>query len=113
MSMRKILRGIAKAEMKKAGMDHINRKMRGNTWRRVVNAWPTDVRTDKPMRHDYIGMKDQKTPDHRFNRGCRLFIYAAKFGDVPPRKRFDKQTGKWYYGPRKTLGKVVAVNEAG
>lgn len=112
MSMRKILRHLAKANMERSGMNRINRKMKDNTWRRVTGAWPLEADTGKRMGHGYHGRKDNKI-EHKIGHGNKQFVYDLRFGNPPPRKRFNKQTGQWYYGPRKTLGKVVAVNEAG
>ena len=54
--MRKILRNMAKAQMKKMGADKINKRMRYN-WRRVVGAYPTDVMTGEKIKEDYHGAR--------------------------------------------------------
>lgn len=88
-------------------MDKINRRMGGNTWRRVINAWPTNLENGKEMRHDHYGRKDNRESQrHDHGMGRKLFVYNMKFGDTPPRRHFNKETGKYYYG-RKDLGKVV------
>ena len=111
MSMRKILRRMAKSNMRRAGMDKINRKMKANTWRRVVGAWPDDVETGKEMSHSHVGRKDNhkaRREDHGMGR--KHFVYNVRFGNPPPRRRFNKETGKWgyKYGPKKELGGVVS-----
>ena len=83
--MRKILRNMAKAQMKKTGVDNINMRMRYH-WRRIVGAYPTDVVTGEKMKPDYHGHKEYR-PGTYMNH---LFHYDWRFikDTVPqPKKR--------------------------
>ena len=81
--MRKILRNMAKAQMKKMGVDKINKRMRGN-WRRVVNAYPTDTMTGEKMRDGYHGRKKYRPVSYTNH----LFFYNWRF------VKSDKAPGK-------------------
>ena len=71
--MRKILRRMAKAAMARQGVDHVNKRMRLN-WRRVVNAYPEDCLTGKPISKQYVGEKK-----HQSRYTNHLFVYRAGF----------------------------------
>lgn len=61
--MRKLLRKMAKAEMKRRGSAHINRQMAVGRWREFVGAYPTNIITGKKMAKNYHGNKRFK-PGH-------------------------------------------------
>ena len=80
--MRKILRNMAKAKMKEMGVDKINKRMRGN-WRRVINAYPTDIMTGEKMRDGYHGRKKYRPVSYTNH----LFHYNWKFQPIPESKK--------------------------
>lgn len=55
---------MAKAQMKKMGVDKINRRVSGN-WRRIVGAYPVDTMTGERMKADYRGRKKYKKGSYR------------------------------------------------
>ena len=73
--MRKLLRSMAKAQMKKTGMNKINKRMRYN-WRRIIGAYPTDVITGEMMAKNYHGSKEYQKGSY----SNHLFFYNWKFG---------------------------------
>ena len=85
MSMRKILRGIAKAKMKRGGVERINRKMSDN-WRKIAGARPIDLDTGKRVDVEFQARKKK----HGRYEPCR-FVYDMRFGPVPPRTKHRKQ----------------------
>lgn len=80
--MRKLLRSMAKAQMKKMGADKINKRMRHN-WRRVLDAYPIDTMTGERMKEGYRGRKEYR-PGTYMNH---LFHYDWKFQSVPAGKK--------------------------
>ena len=76
--MRKLLRSIAKAQMKRMGADKINKRMRHN-WRRIIGAYPTDVMTGKEMAKDYHGRKEYRKGSY----SNHLFFYNWRFLLIP------------------------------
>lgn len=82
--MRKLLRSMAKAQMKKMGADKINKRMRYN-WRRVVGAYPIDTMTGEKMREDYHGRKEYRPGTY----SNHLFFYNWRFikSDKAPGKK--------------------------
>lgn len=81
--MRKILRNMAKAQMKKMGVNKVNKRMRGN-WRQVVNAYPVDVGTGEQVKKTYYGRKKYRSGSYTGH----LLRYNWKFQQVAvPKKR--------------------------
>lgn len=72
--MRKILRNMAKAQMKKMGADKINKRMSYN-WRRVIGAYPTNVMTGEKMKSGYFGRKKYRLGTYMNH----LFRYDWRF----------------------------------
>ena len=73
--MRKLLRSVAKAQLSKAGAAHVNKVIRNGKWRKIVNAYPVNIKTGERMPKDYRGLKRYKRPgrvDH--------FCYSMKPG---------------------------------
>lgn len=71
--MRKLFRSMAKAKMAAMGYGNINRRMRGksgNQWRKVTEAYPTEIHTGEKMRPNFRGRK-------RYKKGHRnpVFVY--------------------------------------
>ena len=83
--MRKLLRSMAKAQMKKMGADKINKRMHYN-WRRVVGAYPIDTMTGEKMKPEYHGRKEYRPGTY----SNHLFFYNWKFiksDNAPVKKR--------------------------
>lgn len=66
--MRKLLRAMAKAEMKKRGVAKVNRCMSGGRWRDFIGAYP-----------GFLGSKQQKKA-HRNGLGQPILTYPAPKG---------------------------------
>ena len=80
--MRKLLRQMAKAQMKKMGSDKINKRMSHGRWRQFVGAYPINVVSGKKMEKGYRGQK-QYRPGSRNNH---LFFYNWKFIPISAKK---------------------------
>lgn len=80
--MRKLLRSMAKAQMKKMGVDKINKRM--SYWRKLIDAYPINIVTGEKMQEGYHGPKKQK----RGNGGNHLFYYNWKFTETPRSRKF-------------------------
>ena len=57
--MRKLLRSMAKAEMARMGYSKVNKRLRYNQWRRVLNLRPINLKTGKPIPENFHGPKKQ------------------------------------------------------
>lgn len=68
--MRKILRKMAKANIKRNGAAHINRQMAVGRWREYVGAYPVNIITGERMSKNFHGSK-------RYRKGHwqHLFVY--------------------------------------
>lgn len=62
--MRKLLRYMAKADMARRGYSKINRRMCCGYWRKIVDAYPVDIKTGYQMKRDFYGNK-KYTKSHR------------------------------------------------
>ena len=49
--MRKLYRSMAKAKMARMGYSKVNKRLRYNQWRRVLNLRPINLKTGKPPRN--------------------------------------------------------------
>lgn len=66
--MRKLLRSMAKAEMARMGYSKVNKRLRYNQWRRVLNLRPINLKTGKPIPENFHGPKKQ----HKGSAPCIL-----------------------------------------
>lgn len=57
--MRKFLRNMARAKMKRMGYSNVNRRMRGH-WREIIGAYPVNVITGRQMSKSFRGRKKNK-----------------------------------------------------
>ena len=58
--MRKLLRNMAKARMKKMGYSKVNKRMDRGRWREIVGAYPVNLFTGKKMPKSFHGRKRNK-----------------------------------------------------
>ncbi|BDE87898.1 hypothetical protein CE91St42_23560 [Oscillospiraceae bacterium] len=58
--MRKLYRSMAKAEMARMGYSKVNKRLRYNQWRRVLNLRPINLKTGKPIAENFHGPKKQR-----------------------------------------------------
>lgn len=68
--MRKMLRNMARAKMAREGYSKVNKRMGNGFWRKVVNAYPTNVISGKKMSKNYHGHKRNKKGSYN-----SLFVY--------------------------------------
>lgn len=61
--MRKILRKMAKAQMKWRGSAKINKQMSDGRWREIIGAYPVSIVTGEKMSRNFHGSKRYK-PGH-------------------------------------------------
>ncbi|MEY8404375.1 hypothetical protein AALA54_13745 [Oscillospiraceae bacterium 44-34] len=57
--MRKFLRNMARAKMKRMGYSNVNLKMRGH-WREIIGAYPVNIITGQQMSKSFRGRKKNK-----------------------------------------------------
>lgn len=57
--MRKFLRNMARAKMKRMGYSNVNLKMRGY-WREIIGAYPVNIITGQQMSKSFRGRKKNK-----------------------------------------------------
>ena len=57
--MRKFLRNMARAKMKRMGYSNVNLKMRGH-WREIIGAYPVNIITSQQMSKSFRGRKKNK-----------------------------------------------------
>lgn len=69
--MRKLLRNMAKAKMKKMGYSKVNYRIRGY-WREIVVAYPVNLLTGKKMDKSFRGRKKNK-------KGSYAAVYSSNF----------------------------------
>lgn len=70
--MRKLLRSMAKAQVRKAGAGHVNKVISNGRWRQFVGAYPVDTMTGKKMKKDYHGRKKYRKGSY----SNHLFSYS-------------------------------------
>ena len=58
--MRKFLRNMARAKMKRMGYSKINKRMDRGRWREIVGAYPVNLFTGKKMSMNFRGRKKNK-----------------------------------------------------
>lgn len=58
--MRELRRAMAKAAMRRAGYSKINRRMRGNQWRRILGLEPYFLTSGRDIPGNYHGPKKTK-----------------------------------------------------
>ena len=71
--MRKLLRQMAKAKMKRMGASKVNRAIGSGRWRSIVGAYPIDTITGERMKRNYHGQKKYKPGSY----ANHLFSYST------------------------------------